>query len=214
MRAALLLLLISATLACPDSDEHCIACSGSKCVECADAYLSPDGKCLAPATRVDNCAQYKADGVCAYCLPGFYTTTAGKCAKIPVDGCAELASSTACAVCKNGVLVKDGACSSGNKCGISNCDMCMVHNGTEVCAKCGTGYAVLIDKGVYSCKAETSDNSHCLYLNANNSAACAVCDYNYYMSNQHCAKSSQYKLDAGAGIFGPILALCLALLFK
>lgn len=214
MRVALFLLLASAAFSCPDQDERCIACNGSKCVECADAYLSAEGKCVAPTTHVDYCAQYQSDGVCAFCTAGYYTTTAGKCTKIPIEGCAELATSTQCAVCLNGVLVKDGVCSGGSKCSTANCDMCMLRNGTEVCAKCASGYSVLINNGTYSCKAETSDNSHCLYLNANNNDACAVCDYNFYMNNQHCAKSSQYKLDAGVGVIGAIIALSLAILFK
>lgn len=208
------LILATAVLACPDKDERCIACNGTTCVECADAYLNAKGECVASSTKVDNCAQYKSDGVCAYCESGYYATTQGKCVKIPIEGCAELASATQCAICSDGVLVKNGICSKDNKCGISNCNMCLLRNGVEVCAKCAAGYAVLISKGAYSCKQESGDIKNCLYLNSNNSNVCAVCDYNFYMKNQRCEKSSQYKLSSGAGLASAVLGLCLAILFK
>ena len=222
MRAALLTLLLASTLiaadtdvgTCPANDERCIACNGSKCVECAGAYLSPEGKCIPPTTLLEYCAQYKSNNTCAYCVSGYYTTTAGKCVKIPVEGCAELASATQCAVCQHGILVKNGVCSSDNKCGIANCDMCMLRNNVEVCAKCAPGYAVLINKGAYSCRKESGDINNCLYLNSNNENACAVCDYNYYMKNQRCDKSTQYKLDSGVQVISLFAAACLMILFK
>ena len=215
MRTTLMVLLLTAAIsACPNSDERCIACNGTKCVECADSYISSKGQCVPSTTKVDYCAQYRSDGACSYCVPGYYATTQGKCVKIPIEGCAELASATQCAICSNGVLVKNGVCNKDNKCGISNCNMCLLRNGVEICAKCAAGYAVLINKGAYSCKPETSDIKNCLYLNSNNSNVCAVCDYNFYMKNQTCEKSSQYKLDSGVASIAVFVSLCLALLFK
>ena len=215
MRVTLLtFLLVCVVLTCPDKDERCIACNGTKCAECADGYLGPTGVCVAPTTHVDFCAQYKSDGVCSYCVSGYYVTTQGKCVKIPIEGCAELASATQCAICSHSVLVKNGICNTDNKCGIANCNLCLLRNGIEVCAKCNDGYSVLINKGAYSCKPETSTNKHCLYLNSNNSNVCAVCDYNFYMKNQTCEKSSQYKLESSAGFFGALVSLCLVVLFK
>ena len=216
MRSILLLAILSAvSLSCPDKDERCIACNGTKCLECADSFLNAQGQCQIPQIKVDNCAQYKSDGACAYCIPGYYTNTQAKCVKISVEGCSELASATTCSICNNGVISKDGVCNKNNKCTIENCDMCMAKTSGEICTRCKNGYVVFIEKGNYSCKKESGAIKNCLYLNSNNSEVCAVCDYNFFMKNQNCEKSSQYKLDvSGVRITGSIIGLVLFFLVK
>ena len=216
MKTVLLFALVAAIfLSCPDKDEYCIACNGTQCLECAAAYLDNNGKCVAPKNTIDNCAQYKSEGVCAYCIPGYYTTTEGKCAKIKIEGCAELASATKCGMCFNGILAKNGTCNKDNQCSIENCGMCASRSTSEACSRCKTGYVVLIADGKYTCKEESGDNHNCLYLNSNNPALCAVCDYNFYMKNHKCEKSSKYSLAiSGTELVSIVTSLLMFFLFK
>lgn len=60
----LYILLIGLIQSCPNKDERCASCLGTKCHYCYDGYISDAGTCLVPTKRVDNCLTYSADGEC------------------------------------------------------------------------------------------------------------------------------------------------------
>ncbi len=66
-----------------------------------------------------------------------------------------------CRECDRGIMVKDGKCDSGEKCGINHCEFCSVskmHN-KETCTLCSEGYSILIDGTKHTCK--KSGVEHC-----------------------------------------------------
>lgn len=215
LRLLIIICLTTTFLTCPDKDERCIACNGSECIECVDSFRNSKGLCVAPKTKVDRCVQYKLDGVCQYCVNGYHVDPNGKCVKISIPNCAELASKTSCAVCSDSTLVANGRCDSGKKCKIANCDLCALKSGKEVCVRCNSNYVVSIRNGVYSCKSEINSTNNCLYLNSVKDDLCAVCDYNYYMRNHTCQKSTKYHINIkSVDVLRFGLVMIFAVLFK
>ena len=208
-------LALYAVGACPDKDQRCISCNGSKCMECVDSYIDPEGRCVAPSIRVEHCIQYKKDGVCEYCAQGYHVNSLGKCVEISIPLCIELATESLCAVCSNGLKVKNGRCDQDEVCSIANCELCALKSGKEVCLRCKHNYAVHVKNGGYHCIVEQNTTKNCLYVNSFNPQFCAVCDYNYYMAHHTCKKSLKYSVDIkGLRRMGVAVATVLFVLFR
>ena len=211
----ILSIAFGALLACPDKDQRCISCNGTKCMECVDSYVNSEGRCVPSSIQVDNCVQYRKNGVCQVCAPGYHVDSSGKCVDIVIEDCIELATQSLCAVCKDSILVRNGKCNSGEQCSIANCELCALKSGKEVCLRCKHNYTVHIKNGVYKCDVEQNTTHNCLYVNSFTPQFCAVCDYNYYMANHTCKKSTKYSIDInGITRIGTVLTTILFLLFR
>lgn len=83
----LVILITQQILGCPGNDEYCLACNNDTCSDCAMSYKN--GKvCTVPATKIENCVDYKDANLCDGCDLGYKLSTDKKsCVKIDIDNC-------------------------------------------------------------------------------------------------------------------------------
>ena len=208
-KVTLMLLLVFAARACPSNDEYCVFCIENQCQRCIASYLR-DGKCVAPAKLVPNCAIYASDGVCKTCRYRYSVDKNGLCQPITIPECFEAKSETQCDFCKFHVLARNGVCAEANRCNIKNCDICKLESGVEVCAMCEPGYVLVVEgPAKYSCILEILSTANCLVVYTQDPSKCAICDFNYYWSFGRCLKTNKYALDMSAVSTKAILAILL-----
>ncbi len=64
---------------CPDNDEKCISCAGTKCNICIGSFVNKLGICELPEKKIWRCLSYNQDGSCLSCKYGFYVADDGSC---------------------------------------------------------------------------------------------------------------------------------------
>lgn len=188
MKSFLTLTLLTITiLSCPNQDQRCISCEGTKCVACNYSFLNQAGKCVQPTTAILNCLTYSADNTCSFCLHGFNLQN-NVCVANTVVNCAEQDDEGNCIMCNEGIRIKDGACDELNQCEIPNCDYCAVVEGSEVCEICDDDYALQLSaEGTKTCIKETDEVEDCFVLGSG--GKCMVCRFGYYYNNGTCSES-------------------------
>lgn len=188
MKKFLTIILLSLTLkACPNQDQRCISCEGTKCKACNYSYLNASGKCIQPSTTVLNCLTYIADGKCSFCKHGF-NLQKNTCVRNTIKNCAEENTKGECIMCNEGIRIKDGKCDEVNQCEIPNCDFCVVSKGVEICEICDDDFALKMSaNGVKVCQEETDLVEDCFVLGKD--GKCLVCRFGYYWNNGSCSES-------------------------
>ena len=170
---------------CP-FDEHCVACNGSRCDTCVNAYADANGECI-PDSSVADCSVYTSKGQCEECRLGYFLTS-NACQKIPIANCAIIgATNDSCKACFDSRLVENGRCDSSNSCNQENCEICT----SMSCLQCRKGYTVnslgkCIEEPTAGCHFKSSVSNHC-----------SLCKKGYYMFNSHCSptKYTSYTPD-------------------
>ena len=108
-----------------------------------------------PNTKVANCLEYSADGVCKFCQHG-YRVKNGSCVALTLKNCAEAVVEVEndvevekCVMCKDEIMVKDSKCDSEQECEIDDCDFCALDlNGKETCVICEDDKVIKVVDGI------------------------------------------------------------------
>ena len=185
-------LFASSAISCPDKDPFCSFCNGPVCIYCVASYPGPQGRCIPPNRKIDNCIAYAADGVCRSCKLDF-TLKNNACVKITNPSCYEM-NQDSCTFCHNRILQMRGRCSGSTTCSDPNCVICKNESGVEVCGLCKPGWALQVINGnKYRCVQEYGSAVNCLRVFNENPSLCAVCDLNYYWKNAACVRTNAYS---------------------
>ena len=169
---------------CP-FDEYCVACNGSYCERCINAYPDANGECI-PDSSVANCSIYRAKGQCEECRLGYFLTS-NSCKKITLAHCAIYdAANDSCQACFDSYLVENGKCNTNNHCHQDNCEIC---NSTN-CLHCRRGFTV---DSQASCVEEPTAGCHSMSAE---SAQCLMCREDNYMHNHECRSTGHRRYAA------------------
>ena len=188
----LLTTLILSILPCPNSDQLCTQCEGTKCVECRKSVPSSDGKCKAVTTEIDSCMEYKTDTQCKRCIDFYTLNDKKKCYKITIENCSSLKTVETCRSCGKSMMPSDdGKKCTENLCSIKNCDLCFMDGSNTFCQRCVYDFVRSSDKKF--CVMENDNTRNCYTLDMDGN--CDECMDGYYMSDGKCLVSSQYTFE-------------------
>ncbi|ELP87672.1 hypothetical protein EIN_009790, partial [Entamoeba invadens IP1] len=118
----------------------------SVCTECVSGSYILDGKCI----KISNCEVAKEDGMCEYCITGYYIDKeSGTCklGKIPL--CIDYESQFECSECSGNSFNNITECIK-----IDNCHESDEDDG-GICTKCNNGYGM---DGILKCSKCTVEN--------------------------------------------------------
>lgn len=198
-RVGLLLLLSTSCLAqCPEKDEYCISCAGSRCSVCIGTFVNEKGVCEMPTYKILRCVSYWPNGKCKGCKYGFFVNSEGICEPIPDSSCLVYDEYKRCVMCEGGVGNTGFSCSSGASCEDPNCNFCQWDDRLKrrECVRCKNQYTLWeATNGTMTCVQQLNSTANCLLLNSNDVSKCAVCSINYYFSNGQCILSKSYKVN-------------------
>ena len=126
------------------------------CTKCSSGYILsyPDGKCFSNSF-ISNCEIAYNQRRCKVCSSGYILSQSGTCTLSLVENCSVfLADQTPakCLTCNNKYYNFKGICILGM---ISNCE---IYDFKTQCAKCETGYLLMIDEDKTSCIEDAHDS--------------------------------------------------------
>ncbi len=198
MQKTILAFILVASIATDcTSDQYCRSCVSSSCSYCVQSFLVPGASSCTPTqTFVDNCVGYASSGVCSRCKLGFYVDSVGKCIAITIANCVEVnTDKNLCLTCSQGILEKNGQCSTSNKCATTNCKYCYNFLGQEYCNVCMPGYLVYkVDQSPPICKLQADDfTKNCdsaVDITLLSTKTCLTCSPGFYHTGKLCITSA------------------------
>lgn len=137
---------------------------------------------------VPNCATYSAINVCTSCVSGYYLNNSNTCVIFPttVPLCTAFNTAGVCTACGANSYLSNGACIavSAGASGIANC---VLYNSATSCARCATGYYLVVGaNNVGTCAAfgTSTQVPNCAYYSqVNNQVVCSACAAGFYLSS-------------------------------
>ena len=184
----------------------------SECVHCNELHFLVGRKCVKTTKAVKNCAQYKGEEECAFCVNDYYLDE-GVCKAFPqTKGCAQY-SHTHCDQCKSGfsqdlnfymrtkidnVFIQNSALagvspsqvvdSSAENCFRQEVKHCKVYRSPTQCKVCESGYFV---SPLLSCeKFPINRIKQCVKYSS--ATTCTACQPLFYLNGNECHRRTEH----------------------
>ena len=127
---------------CSESILNCDEClSENECLNCKENYEINNNLCI---KKIEHCINYKENGKCNQCLPGYEVIDYGRKCKINVDNCITVNNEGICLKCEDNYRISNSVCYKI----IENCELYEID---ERCKKCKEGYG-FEENNRFSCK--------------------------------------------------------------
>ena len=194
-RYALVLLLASSSLACPD-ELYCRECNNENpaptCEQCSDAVFDSSKKqCVPVVTKIPHCrefAQVEDKISCTRCNDGYTVNSQQACVQCEVKDCARCDNDKkTCDACLDKKMLQDNTCSEDKFCNDKRCMMCDDKN---TCLQCDPFFALDNNNKCIEFK------PNCERIDPNREIDCLRCNLGYYVTKDgYCLPNTRAGLN-------------------